>query len=248
MEFVKKTCHFETRKSVAAGTGRKFLKKHQDFAISSETQRLLKLGKKLEVLFLEKFNTVNFPGKNTSNFFPAIAEAKRGDIATVMSSLLREGTDIDNNQYALMLACIEGDFAVVKLLLEKGAKVNLQREDGWSSLMVACENGHVDVANLLLENGAKVDLQAPDGWSSLMLACKSGHVDVAKLLLEKGAKVDLQGIHGRSSLMWACEDDHVDVAKLLLEKGAKVDLQDNRQQSSLMLVCENGHVDMAKLL
>jgi ankyrin repeat protein len=41
--------------------------------------------------------------------------------------------------------------AVVKLLLEKGAKLESKDKDGWTPLLCAVENRHVAIVRLLLE-------------------------------------------------------------------------------------------------
>lgn len=53
-------------------------------------------------------------------------------------------------QTALMLAVSHGRLDMVKMLLDVGADINLQDDDGSTALMVAAEHGHVDIARLLL--------------------------------------------------------------------------------------------------
>ena len=47
-----------------------------------------------------------------------------------------------------------GHCEVAKLLLEKSAQIDLQKNDGGSALMSASIEGHSEVVKLLLENGA----------------------------------------------------------------------------------------------
>lgn len=49
-----------------------------------------------------------------------------------------------------MLAVSHGDANVVRMLLEAGAKVNAQDEDGSTALMCASEHGHFEIIKLLL--------------------------------------------------------------------------------------------------
>jgi len=49
-----------------------------------------------------------------------------------------------------MLAVSHGRLDLAELLLEAGADVNVQDEDGSTALMCASEHGHVDLVKLLL--------------------------------------------------------------------------------------------------
>lgn len=53
-------------------------------------------------------------------------------------------------QTALMLAVSHGRQDMVKMLLEGGAEVNLQDEDGSTALMCSSEHGHVEIVKMLL--------------------------------------------------------------------------------------------------
>ena len=61
-----------------------------------------------------------------------------------MCSVLQAG------QTALMLAVSHGRQDMVRMLLEAGADVNCQDEDGSTALMCASEHGHADIVKLLL--------------------------------------------------------------------------------------------------
>ena len=51
-----------------------------------------------------------------------------------------------------MLAVSHGRTDMVRLLLEEGADVNLQDDDGSTALMCACEHGHTDIVKIMLAN------------------------------------------------------------------------------------------------
>ena len=71
---------------------------------------------------------------------------------------------------ALMIASKHGRYDEAKLLLEKGAQVDLQDSKGWCALMFAVQEGHLELVKLLLEYGANVDLQTLQWESALSLA------------------------------------------------------------------------------
>lgn len=58
---------------------------------------------------------------------------------------------------ALMFAAGNGKGEVVKLLLEKGAKLESSNDVGWTPLLYAASEGHEAVVELLLERGANVE-------------------------------------------------------------------------------------------
>ena len=53
-------------------------------------------------------------------------------------------------QTALMLAVSHGRTDMVRMLLQAGADVNTQDEDGSTALMCASEHGHTDIVKMLL--------------------------------------------------------------------------------------------------
>jgi ankyrin repeat protein len=80
-----------------------------------------------------------------------------------------------------------GYLEVVKLLLEKGAKVDVKNNFGNTALLIASGNGQSDVVKLLLDKGASVDLGNNQGVTPLLMAAQYGDVDVITPLLAKGA-------------------------------------------------------------
>jgi KN motif and ankyrin repeat domain-containing protein len=49
-----------------------------------------------------------------------------------------------------MLAVSHGKLDLANMLLEAGADINLQDDDGSTALMCASEHGHIEIVNLLL--------------------------------------------------------------------------------------------------
>lgn len=82
-----------------------------------------------------------------------------------------------------MLAVSHGRKDMSKLLLDAGAAVNLQDEDGSTALMCAAEHGHTDIVRLLLAHpdcdSSIVDV---DASTALKIAVEAGHAEVGMLL------------------------------------------------------------------
>jgi uncharacterized protein len=101
---------------------------------------------------------------------------------------------------ALMLASLNGDLDLVKLLITKGAEVNKQ---GWTPLHYAAANGNDDVAKLLIGYSADVNAQSPNGTTPLMMAARGDHMSTAKLLLDHGANLNQKNQIGMNALDFA---------------------------------------------
>src|SRR6266567_508293 len=89
---------------------------------------------------------------------PLIAAAKAGKVAAV-TKLLASGIAVDapdaENLTPLNWAAYNGHLPVVKLLVERGAKIDTQtNKSGWTPLMNASAQGFPKVAAFLIEHGA----------------------------------------------------------------------------------------------
>ncbi|KAK7905002.1 hypothetical protein WMY93_017609 [Mugilogobius chulae] len=114
----------------------------------------------------------------------------------------------ENSRTPLMYAaCLQDPCSRAKfthLLLEKGADVNYQDEDGRTALSLACEMGHLDVVKLLVQFNADPDISDAWGNSALMYAAFSGHSQVLEFLVRAfkrlGLRLDRTNNAGHSAI------------------------------------------------
>ncbi|KAF3930125.1 Ankyrin-3 [Dactylella cylindrospora] len=150
--------------------------------------------------------------------------------------------------YALQWAAGDGQMAIVRFLLRKGASTTAAARDGWTALHNAANKGHVDVARALIDAGANVHADADGAGTPLLWAAKSGSVAVVSLLLKKGASVSAKSERGWTALHWAAKCGHEDVAKLLISKGADVATEDKYGLTPLHIAAREGHAMVVKFL
>jgi len=144
---------------------------------------------------------------------------------------------------ALMMTCEDGHEPCVRALVESGAAVDVQMEDGATALMLASQNGHdfEPCVHALVESGAAVNKQRKDGMTALMFASQGGHEPCLRALVESGAAVDVQMEDGATALMFASQGGHEPCLRALVESGAAVDVQMEDGATALILASQNGH-------
>ncbi|XP_052657663.1 2-5A-dependent ribonuclease isoform X1 [Harpia harpyja] len=135
---------------------------------------------------------------------------------------------------ALMDACREGHFSVVKTLVqEMGADVNICDNKDRNALIHALKEGcakeryesGVSIGRFLLDCGVDVNSKDECGKTALILAVEMRSPDLVKALLEKGEiDIDDADEEGNTALMVAVAKNDYNIAELLCEKGARTDV------------------------
>jgi ankyrin repeat protein len=151
-----------------------------------------------------------------------------------VAALLEKGADVNyrdpsSGSTPLMMACTYGFKNIAEMLIDHGAKVNLQADNGATALIGAARR-HPKLVKLLLENGADVHIiSAETGGpltASIIHALTGGGTEIAELLLENGAKVDEAASEGRlagyTPLIMAANMENLEVVRFLVERGADV--------------------------
>ncbi|WP_153100307.1 ankyrin repeat domain-containing protein [Paraburkholderia hayleyella] len=160
------------------------------------------------------------PNQSDSDGMPLLVLAAREKSNKVAAALLANpkthpGAVDRADQNALMLAALNGDEALVQLLLSKGADVN---KTGWTPLHYAAANGHDAIVKLLLARSAQVDALSPNGTTPLMMAARGGHMSTATLLLDSGANLNAKNQIGLTALDFAKQYKEPDTIKGLTER------------------------------
>lgn len=144
----------------------------------------------------------------------------------------------------LHLAARAGHMAVVRWLLENGAKINARTKSqrpypgSETALYLAVAHGRPDVAALLLSHGANPNLKSSDGSTALAEAVQRGDLGLVTLLLDNGAQINPKGEF--SPLHTAFCMKNLPIARYLLSRGARADERVLPYRGSLLMAAAGG--------
>ena len=105
-------------------------------------------------------------------------------------------------EVAFLEAASSGHTEIVRLMLDRGADIELANEWGRTALTFSAQNDRLDTTPLLIERGADVMATDEKGFAPLIWAAMSGSPEMVALLLDAGA-TDRAGPGGRTALSTA---------------------------------------------
>lgn len=136
----------------------------------------------------------------------------------------------------------------VKDLVERGADVRAEDEDGVTPLHRASRWARLDVVEYLIAQGADMEAKNDQGKTPLYGASGSGHLDVVEYLITHGADMEAKDEYGETPLYEASGSGRLDVVKYLVEHGADMEAKDKWGETPLHEASKNGHLDVVKCL
>lgn len=201
---------------------------------------------------------------NDSFFHAAIS----GRSPAIFQVLLNHGFDLNAHwsEYlgdGLVMACMEGNLPLARLLLENGQDPNSGHWYGQYEALVWAIVGDkldqatkMDMVKLMLDHGTKLE---ETGAASA--AAETENLELLELLLERGGPELMEeramwwGVTDQESsdsvgspLYRACRAGKKDVVEFLLDRGANGRSKDKIGRSCLYVAKAGGHDDIVKLL
>ncbi len=152
--------------------------------------------------------------------------AARGNVARVRELLERRPELLNafapDGHIPLGLAAFFGQRAVVELLLDRGAQVNVPSKNAQkvTPLHGAVSRGDIAVARLLLDKGAEVNARQERGFTAIFSAAGAGNIELMELLVKHGADVNARSDDGKSAYDLAVERKQQPAAEWLKKRSA----------------------------
>lgn len=153
----------------------------------------------------------------------AVYEAAKGNRKAMMSLVLDIGFDLElcgEHGTPLRWAASNGDIGVMKVLIERGAKIDGTSDSGRTALSSAIHGDQAAALDLLIDKGAKCNGRA------LLEACQWNREWALKKLLRAGADPSL------ALYVNMLADQHVPALVLALEYGADPNLLATRLENN----------------
>ena len=190
--------------------------------------------------------------------------AENGHI-DIVKSLLAIGVDVNardgagRGNTALLCAVWSVSFPIVRLLIKKGADVNLGNSI-WTPLMWAAwmmsqtwsrgpsKKDVLAILKLLLAKGAKVNVRGRAGQTALFIAASVGDVATLRALIRAGANIHTRTKNGNGALMGAVQNHNSPTIEFLLKRGVNVNAKNKEGKTALAFAEECEADEIVQLL
>ena len=183
---------------------------------------------------------------------PVYAAIRTNDLTRLQEAVVAGGVDglDEQGRTPLMHAASVGTLEAVRMLIERGANVNVADRAGVTPLMFAARD--LAKVRLLLEKGADPAAKSRIGQTALLVAAaRPGSVDILRALVAKEADPRVVGAAGRTGVTVGALAGDLETVRFFVERGVDVNASfrsDKAGNSPLMLASAQLNAPMARFL
>ncbi|WP_281202956.1 ankyrin repeat domain-containing protein [Cytobacillus kochii] len=116
----------------------------------------------------------------------------------------------------LIKAAREGDKDHLLTLLNIGANINAQDDEGNTAIMAATQQNQMEIVQVLIAHGADINIRNKRLDNVLLYAGAEGLLEIVQLAIQAGADTTITNRYGGIAIIPACERGHIEVVKELL--------------------------------
>ena len=176
------------------------------------------------------------------------AAGDRDRVRGLMLRLDHQVNGVFAGHTALQAACQNGHDDIVTALLEVGADIELEDDDGDRGVHHAAFGDAAGVMQLMGAAGADLNARNKRRQTPLHISVNKGHIDVVSVLLEHSCHTSLQDSEGDTPLHDAISKKRDDMISILLDHGADVRLANNSGFNSLHHASLRGNSSSLRLM
>ena len=216
-------------------------------------------------------NGLDVNSTDNLNRTPLIISCERND-ATIVKMLLEYKPNInvmslskETNLFdksALHIACENGCYEIVKLLIDNGAAVDLLNSKSETPLHFAAKSFNSEIVQILLEHHVSINAITRDLKTPLHYACEifpfEGDLDqnlnFYKILIDNGANLLLRDFKGNSPLIYLVDRNtevifkKQEIISYFINKGSDINSANNKNKTLLYYLIKRNDLMSAKYL
>ncbi len=208
------------------------------------------------LLATEVINIDSLNKQGQSALYFSILNGHRECAIALVEAHAAVNTPDSDGKTPLFIACEQDDIEMVKLLLEAGALVQPQTDNGLNSLEAAQSDACINLLNKAVpkqesqQRLAKQNITPASYGTSLISAVKNNDVQLLTDLIIVGADVNSTDKDGKSAFYCAIVNFQQDTQciELLHINGADINKADNEGKTPLHWAAENAKLSQVKLL
>ena len=155
------------------------------------------------------------------------------------------------NETALLVACIKRNTCIINILLNAGADPNIAATNGNTCLHYAADNDiPQEIVQAIIDHGADVNATNKTNQTALLLAYHKGKADIINTLLNAGADPNIAVTDGNTCLHYAAQDRFFpkEAIRAAINKGANVNATNHKNQTVVLLACKKGNTNIINML
>ncbi|KAH7115871.1 ankyrin repeat-containing domain protein [Dendryphion nanum] len=184
--------------------------------------------------------------------FAIIAAVDEGD-SNAVKLLLEHHVDVnvrggERNMPVIASAGATLEKEVLEQILDSGADINAQCDEGTTALINCATSGDTEGLNFLLSRHANIHLVSKNYGTALHAAAIEGDEDCCDIMIKAGANVDAIGGPYWTPLQAASFAGDIDTVNMLLGAGADTNISGGDYGSALQAACFTGDVDVVREL
>ena len=185
---------------------------------------------------------------NSGGFDPTTYAIFGGNPVSTIDYLIKKGNDVNKRTHDartyIFWAASRGDVAVVKYLIEQGAKLDVEDSHGYSVSSFAAAGGQQDAAifDLLIKNGADLKHEKDHHGKNIMLVAIARAKDLSLIdyLVEQGLDIDTTDDHGNGIFHYAAQGGNIEVMKALVKRGVSTAANKETGENAILFASRGG--------
>lgn len=188
---------------------------------------------------------------NRHNFLRACEYGIVETVKKLLDESLVNAKSNRNGYTPLILASLNNNVDIVKLLIQFGCDIDEIDDKGNTALILASTRRHSDVINILLDNGANINHRNTKGETSLMLSHRDTlyksvyYQDIIELLVIRGANFDICDNNGNTVFH---QNFILEDPSLLIKNLKNINVKNQEGETPLMRAVLCGNHNLIELL